>query len=364
MSSSRTEASGTNAGATRPPTTVRTLIAAFDDTIDAEHVLTALRRHEHPAEAISVILRERAANMVDLNGPRPVLARVIAASALDAVSGWLKGIASLILPDRASYLVAGPIGVVLANLKGTPHHGPSLDRDDMTIDLTTRQLMRALATFGLDPREAFYLERRVVAGSPLIGVTSSDAQVLRSAHQIFSRFNAVYLGLAQTDEGVRAHADRLLRIGPQASGDVLIADAISPLPRYAQIAVDQMPAGFTDILGRMVITEQGEEIGTLADVLFQPRTDATERPGAAVPRYAVVAFGGVLGLGRHHVAIPAEIVEFEANPTRVAIDQEELQAAPRFNFDAPMSRLDEVEIRDYFNVRPYWTDIGTDVGGF
>lgn len=363
MSAPRSTASSEEPGA-RTPTSVRTVVAAFDDTIDAEHVLTALRRREHPAEAISVMLRERAANMVDINGPRPVLARVIAASALDAASGWLKGIASLILPDRASYLVAGPIGVVLANLKGTAHHGTPLGHDDVTIDLTTRQLMRALSTFGLDPREAFYLERRVVAGSPLIGVTSSDPQVLRSAHQIFSRFNAVYLGLAQTDEAVRAQADRLLRIGPQASGDVLIADAVSPLRRSYQVPAEHLPPRFNGDLGRAVVTEHGEHIGVLADILFQPGTDAPDRPEVAVPRYAVISFGGVLGLGRHHVAIPAEVVAFDTDPVRVAIDQVELQAAPRFTLDAPMSRLDEVEIRDYFNVRPYWTEHGAGVGGF
>ena len=347
----------------RLPTRVRTVIAAFDDTIDAEHALTSLRRRQHPAEAISVILRERAANQIDVNGPRPVLARVIAASALDAVSGWLKGIASLILPDRASYLVAGPIGVVLANLKGTAHHANPLDHDDVTIDLTTRQLMRALSTFGLDPREAFYLERRVVAGSPLIGVTSSDARVLRSAHQIFSRFNAVYLGLAQTDEGVRAHADRLLRLGPQATGDVLIADAISPLRRFDQVPSDHIPAGLLGVLGRDVVTEQGDEMGVLTNILFQPSADAPDRE-MALPRYAIVAFGGVLRLGRQHVAIPAELVAFDADPVRVAIGPDELQAAPRYSLDAPMSRLDEVEIRDYFNIRPYWTEVTTDVGGF
>lgn len=361
MSSSRA-VNETTMDTASQPTSVRTVIAAFDDTIDAEHALIALRRQEQPAEAISVILRERAANLVEINGPRPVLARVIASSALDAASGWLKGIASLILPDRASYLVAGPIGVVLANLKGTAHQGTPLDHDDVTIDLTTRQLMRTFSTFGLDPREAFYLERRVVAGSPLIAVTSSDPQVLRSAHQIFSRFNAVYLGLAQTDEGVRAHADRLLRMGPQASGDVLIADAISPLRRFYQLSADQLPADHVGLLGRPAVTEQGEDIGVLADVLYQP--SAEDKPAAATPRYAVIAFGGVLRLGRHHVAIPAEVIDLDANPLRVAIDQEELQAAPRFSFDAPMSRLDEVEIRDYFNVRPYWNEGTADAGGF
>ena len=38
---------------------LRTIIALFDDTIDAEHALTALRKSDHPSEGISVILRER-----------------------------------------------------------------------------------------------------------------------------------------------------------------------------------------------------------------------------------------------------------------------------------------------------------------
>ena len=59
---------------------VRTIIALFDDTIDAEHALTDLRRSDQPSAQISVILRER------VTAPRPrssretLLSRVVAAS--------------------------------------------------------------------------------------------------------------------------------------------------------------------------------------------------------------------------------------------------------------------------------------------
>src|ERR671910_3232998 len=99
---------------TTPAVMLRTLVAIFDDTIDAEHVLTALRRSEHPADQISVVLREEGSGD---SASRPILARAIASSALETVSGWLQGLASLILPDGASYLVAGPIGAGLFPLR-------------------------------------------------------------------------------------------------------------------------------------------------------------------------------------------------------------------------------------------------------
>src|SRR5690606_20879731 len=87
---------------------VRTIIALFDDTIDAEHALSALRRSDQPSDQISVVLRERVTAPRSRSSRETLLSRVVAASALEAVGGWLQGLASLILPeDRASYLVAG-----------------------------------------------------------------------------------------------------------------------------------------------------------------------------------------------------------------------------------------------------------------
>src|SRR6188472_1134915 len=104
---------GENAQLPTPHVVLRTIIALFDDTIDAEHALTTLRKSEQPPAGISVILRERVLDPDPSEQYQTVLSRVIASSALDAVGSWLEGLASLILPDRASYLVAGPIGAVL-----------------------------------------------------------------------------------------------------------------------------------------------------------------------------------------------------------------------------------------------------------
>src|SRR5688572_29659680 len=110
--------------------TFRTIIALFDDIIDSEHALTALRKTEQPSEGISVILRERVLDPDPNVRYETVLSRVIASSALDAVGSWLQGLASLILPDRASYLVAGPIGAVLATIKDAGPHAEDLATSD------------------------------------------------------------------------------------------------------------------------------------------------------------------------------------------------------------------------------------------
>jgi len=180
--STRVTRSETSDNGADPAEPVRTIIALFDDTIDAEHALSALRRSEQPSAQISVILRERVTEPHTRSNRETLLSRVIAASALETVGGWLQGLASLILPeDRASYLVAGPIGVMLASIHEA-HESDDADENEAHFKVTNRQLTRALTLFGFDLDEATYVEHRVVAGSPLIAVTSTQAPVLRAAH--------------------------------------------------------------------------------------------------------------------------------------------------------------------------------------
>jgi len=361
---------------TTPAVLLRTLIAIFDDTIDAEHVLTALRRSEHPADQISVVLREEGSGDPT---SRPILARAIASSALETVSGWLQGLASLILPDGASYLVAGPIGAVLSSLRavapttGSPWPASDSERENPFVDIDNRQLMRALRTFGFEEGETTYIEHRVVAGSPLIAATSADPELLRSVHQTFAKFNAVYLGLAHTKREVGSAAAHALRVGPRAGGAVVVADAVAPLRRLSEGEVDQTEVSELS-RGRLIVTLQGEEVGTIEDILYEVQADPADGGGNGiedddedlrdadstplnsihVARYVIATYGGVLGLGRHFVAIPAELMDYDADPARARMTVAEAHEAPRYDAGAPLSRLDEVKIREHFGVGRYW----------
>jgi hypothetical protein len=292
-----------------------------------------------------------------------VLSRVVASSALEAVSSWLQGLASLILPDRASYLVAGPIGAVLATTKDA---GPSAYPDDVDLDHpnTSRQLALALSAFGFPQDEAHYLEARVVAGSPMIAVTSSDAQTLRDAHRIFSRFDAVHIELARTDPTIHRTATRLLLTGPDGGGSVVVADAIAPLHRLS--GEEGWSNHSIDLRGRKIVSGNGDSLGTISDVLFeyQPESEAEVRSRTAADRsavtirYVVVDLRGPLGLHLKRVALPAELADTHGWTVTVDSTKDELRSAPRFDALAPLSRQDEVTIRNHFGVPHYWIQQG------
>ncbi len=341
---------------------LRTIIALFDDIIDAEHALTSLRKSDQPSEGISVILRERVLDPDPTVQYQTVLSRVIASSALDAVGSWLQGLASLILPDRASYLVAGPIGAVLATIKDAR----PADRDGTVIGSgdSSRQLSRALAAFGFSQDESRYLEERVVAGSPLIAVTSASADKLRAAHKTFAAFDAVHVGLARTENSIHQTATRLLVTGPDGGGSVVIADAIAPLRRITTDGGWQNHS--IDLRGRQAITVDGDPLGSIVDVLFENRLmpDGETAPRSAadrrtvIIRYVLVSFGGVLGVGKSRVAVPELLADTTGWQVRIDTSREELRAAPRFDALAPLSRQDEVTICTYFDVPLYWLDTG------
>jgi hypothetical protein len=339
--------------------TLRTIIALFDDTIDSEHALTSLRKSDQPSRGISVILRERVLDPDPTVRYETVLSRVVASSALEAVSSWLQGLASLILPDRASYLVAGPIGAVLATTKyGGQHAHP--DPYDVDHPNSSRQLALALAAFGFPQEESNYLEARVVAGSPMIAVTSGDAQTLRDAHRIFSRFDAVHIELARTDPTIHRTATRLLLTGPDGGGSVVVADAIAPLHRLS--GEEGWSNHSIDLRGRKIVSASGESLGTISDVLFeyQPESESDVRSQTAADRsavtirYLLVDLRGPLGLQWRRIALPAELADTHGWTVTVDSTKDELRSAPRFDGLAPLSRQDEVTIRSHFGVEHYW----------
>jgi len=339
----------------RPP--LRTIIALFDDTIDAEHALLALRRSDQPPAEISVILRERVTDAKSHTRRETVLSRVVASSALETVGGWLQGLASLILPeDRASYLVAGPIGVMLASIREARHEGHTDDQDASRFKVTNRQLTRALTLFGFDLNEATYVEHRVVAGSPLIAVTSERAPILRTAHEIFSGNTAVHIGLTHTESSIQSVAARLLMTGPRAGGPVVITDAVAPLRGLSE--PDYYAHYDRTIRGRQVVSRLGKPIGRVSDVLYETQVWEDQNSEAelrrTIPRYIIVNSGGLLPIGRRKTAVPAELVDADQTPVLLRVTNSELRRAPRYDASRPLSRQDEVALRRYFHVRNYW----------
>lgn len=338
-----------------------TLTALFDDIIDAEQALAQLRRSHQPANEISVILRERVLDP-DAQAPyRAILSEVVERSSLEAAGNWLQGLVSLVLPDRATYLAAGPIGMILSTIRETGVHIEEDDEEGIVArPVPTRQLTQTLQAFGFNRNEAAYVEQRVVVGSPLIAATSEDVDTLREVHAIFSQNTPVYVGLAKTDASISLRASRLVTTGPRSSGAVVIADAVSPLVHL--ISSPSLYGTPRDVRGRIVHSQYGEVVGRVTDALYEPEPDNIPEDlvipgisdGQLLLRYLVVRLGGRLGLGRQRIAIPAERISVADTDITVRITHEEMVDAPRFDGAATLSRQDEATIRRHFDEPFYW----------
>lgn len=344
-------ASGSGAGAA----TSHTVVALFEDTIDAERALVALRKADHAADRVSLLVRQGATDEEGGADRAGAVARALVATALDAVGGWLQGLASLIVPERGTFLVAGPIGAALAG------KGDGADTSYVAAsatDIESGGLIRTLGDFGFAIEEATYLEHRLAAGVALVAFSARDESSAVTARRLFADNDAVYIGTAQTAAGLLAEADALLQAAPEAlrGGDVVVADAVAPLRRIGEQGGSPEAAALRH---RPVVDGADEEFGRVEDVLVEnvdPDGPDGPEPEREIVRYLVVGFGGVLGLGRRHVAVPISLVDLATIPLRVHADKKRLQGAPAFDEDIPFSRREESVVYAYFGAAPYWQE--------
>lgn len=83
----------------------------------------------------------------------------------------------------------------------------------------------------------------------------------------------------------------------------------------------------SSISGDSVVNPQGEDLGRVEDLMIDP--------GAGKIEYAVLSFGGFLGLGDKYFAIPFTQLRADRENKRMVlnVDKERLEAAPGFDKD-------------------------------
>ena len=109
----------------------------------------------------------------------------------------------------------------------------------------------------------------------------------------------------------------------------------------------------TTMIGDKVVNTEGEQLGTIRDLVI----DLDDAQIA----YAVLSFGGFLGLGDKLFAIPLEALIFnsEAHTVVLDVDREVLKNAPGFDKDHwPDNAQYEagwlLDIYKYYGYSPYW----------
>jgi sporulation protein YlmC with PRC-barrel domain len=107
----------------------------------------------------------------------------------------------------------------------------------------------------------------------------------------------------------------------------------------------------TTIIGDKVVNGYGEDLGKIEELMIDLENS---RVG-----YAVLSFGGLLGIGDKLFAIPLEALRLDAENHRfiLDIDRERLEQAPGFDKDE-WPEADDLgyrrEVFAYYGHDPYW----------
>jgi sporulation protein YlmC with PRC-barrel domain len=108
----------------------------------------------------------------------------------------------------------------------------------------------------------------------------------------------------------------------------------------------------TTMIGDQVVNSQGEDLGKLEELMI----DLDEGKIA----YAVLSFGGFLGMGDKLFAIPWDALTVDTVNERIELDiqKETLKEAPGFDKDNWPETTDRQWLSDvygYYGYEPYWS---------
>jgi sporulation protein YlmC with PRC-barrel domain len=106
------------------------------------------------------------------------------------------------------------------------------------------------------------------------------------------------------------------------------------------------------IIGETVINYQGENVGKIQELVIDARKNRVA--------YAVLSFGGFLGMGNKLFAMPWEAFEFSVTENKLIlnVDKEKLKTAPGFEKEDKWPDFSDMlwgeSIYNYYNYVPPW----------
>ncbi|MDB5530347.1 MAG: PRC-barrel domain containing protein [Devosia sp.] len=102
--------------------------------------------------------------------------------------------------------------------------------------------------------------------------------------------------------------------------------------------------------GTKVYDPNGEHIGSIERILVEKRSGKVS--------YAVLSFGGFLGMGHDHYPLPWSKLNYDQDlgGYRVDVSKQQLEGAPKYERENDDYWTEENgrRVYDYYGVAPYW----------
>lgn len=107
----------------------------------------------------------------------------------------------------------------------------------------------------------------------------------------------------------------------------------------------------TAIIGDKIVNRTGENLGKIEELMLD-----LEKGRVA---YAVLSFGGFMGMGEKLFAVPFEALKLDASREHfmLEVDKDKLKNAPGFDKNNPPQAADRTwgaEVYKFYGYKPYW----------
>ncbi len=111
------------------------------------------------------------------------------------------------------------------------------------------------------------------------------------------------------------------------------------------------PLKVSNIIGTNVIDSYGAKLGDVKEIVIDPQ--------AGKVAYAVISFGGFMGMGNKLFAVPFSALQYVPRSNEYTVDasREQLKEAPGFDADNWPTMADEQWNRDlyqHYGRAPFW----------
>ncbi len=105
-----------------------------------------------------------------------------------------------------------------------------------------------------------------------------------------------------------------------------------------------------DVEGTTVFDLAGNEIGEIDHLMIDKISGRV--------RYAVMSFGGFMGLGHSHYPLPWNSLTYDKEREGYAanVTEQQLKDAPEFSDDSWTDRDWEKRVHEHYSAQPYWDD--------
>ena len=104
----------------------------------------------------------------------------------------------------------------------------------------------------------------------------------------------------------------------------------------------------SDVNGTQVFNTEGDRIGSIDHLMIDKKTGKVA--------YAVMGFGGFLGLGEDQYPIPWNALKYDTAQEGyvTGITRAQLEASPKVGDDWQRDRVWEARAYEHYGVQPYW----------